>query len=833
MADEPQSDAGNPVQTTREAELRAEIDRLRLEKQQLIAGRISTDPLAQVSHRIRQAWHAGWHAYYVARWHLVHARDPRRGLRPRDTHAPYHARLRQPALPHRPRVLHVVGNFYTGGSARLIVDLVEYLGHRFDQRVLVRSLPPSPAYTGIELIHRPRLWSSRQVEAVLRQVQPDFVHVHMLGHQMDDYGRRDWRWYHRVFAALERCGRPVIENLNIPVEPYVSPVVRTYVHVSNYVRDQFGRLDAWNETIYPGSDVDFFTRPADAPRVDDTIGMIYRLQPDKLDEESIEPFIRAVQRRPATKAVIVGGGQFLEHYKRRVAAAGVESAFTFTGYVPYAELRDYLARMSIFVAPVHTESFGQVSPFAMGMSLPVVGYRVGALEEITGAPELLAPPGDADRLAQIIVDLLDDPVRRDAIGRRNRQRAEDLFSLRRMIARYEALYDEILQQPGPSALTRTPPPAAPAVRGATPQVSVVMAVFNGEKYLREAISSVLSQTFRNFELVIVDDGSTDRSAEIVRSYRDPRIRLLENGRNLGLSRSLNLGIAHARGRYIARLDADDIAEPERLEEQVRFLQRNPDVVVVGCQYRFIDERGHTLGRRWVPCTDLEIRWMLEFCTPFAHSAVMMRRRALEEEPGPYDESLTYAMDYDLWTRLAGRGRLANLEDVLLRWRMSPGSMTSRMGDRTERLDRVVREMASRLGWSPGDAVENQRRGDLLCSIVAGATPDVAIDEAVTASRMLFALHEDFCVRHRLDADTSRPLRTSLRRETARVLLWMGHQYPDTRRRVDAVRALAAAGRQHPSSLLTANALGLVVKIVGGPLTVSTLRRLGNRSATAG
>jgi glycosyltransferase involved in cell wall biosynthesis len=359
-----------------------------------------------------------------------------------------------------------------------------------------------------------------------------------------------------------------------------------------------------------------------------------------------------------------------------------------------------------------------------------------------------------------------------------------------------------------------------------------MAVFNGEKYLRQAIASILTQTFGDFELLIVDDGSTDRTGEIVRSYRDPRLRLIENGRNLGLSRSLNSAIAQARGRYIARLDADDVAEPARFEQQVRFLERHGDVAVVGCQYHIIAADGRITGHRRVPCSDIEIRWMLDFCTPFAHSSVMMRRQALQQEPGPYDESLFYAMDYDLWIRLAERGRLANLGDVLLRWRMTPDSMTARLGDRTERLDRVVKVMANRLGWPGDDVVENERRGDLLCSIIAGATPDAAIGDAEAANRTLFALHADFCRRHQLDAETARSLRETLRRHTARVLLWMGHQYPDRRGRAEARRALAAAVRQRPASLLSRNALGLLVKILGGRFTVSRLRRVGNRSATA-
>jgi glycosyltransferase involved in cell wall biosynthesis/GT2 family glycosyltransferase len=816
-----------PAMTARERELRAEIDRLRLEKQQLIASSEHAYPLDRILGPARHLWRAVWQRYYIVRWHLLHARAPRRGLKAREAYAPYVLRPRSIATEPRRKVLHVVGNFHTGGSAQLIVDLIEHLGQRFEHVVLVRSLPAEAAYTGVELIHRPWLWSAGQVTRLLRRVKPDLVHVHMLGHQNDDYGRRDWRWYHKVMVALESSRIPVIENLNIPVEPYVSPSVLVYVHVSNYVRDRFGRLDAWNQTIYPGSDLAFFSRPDDRAVPDDVIGMVYRLQPDKLNEAAIEPFIKAVQRRPATRALIVGGGQYLDAYRRRVAEAGLTDAFTFTGYVSYKDLPNHLAAMSVFVAPVHTESFGQVSPFAMGMSIPVAGYNVGALEEITAAPDLLAHPGDAEQLADIIVELLDDRPRRLAIGAANRKRAEVLFSVETMVGHYEALYEETLKAPW----GRTMPPRA-QIQMATseedrPTVSVVMAVFNGERHLREAIDSVLGQTLGDFELIIVDDGSTDGTRAIIESYDDPRVRRLDNDWNIGLSRSLNRGVAAARGRYIARLDADDVSEPTRLEQQVYFLRSHPDVSIVGCRYSIIDDAGQIVGHRPVPCDDIDIRWMLDFCNPFAHSAVMMRRQALEREPGPYDESLVYAMDYDLWTRLAAHGRLANLSNNLIRWRTTPGSLTSRFGDHTERLDRVARDVAQRLRWPVHDTIGNERKGNLLCAIVSGATPEVGVDEAQAAIDMLFELHEDFCRRHKLDAQASELRRYTLVHDTARALLWMGHLYPDRCNYTHALRALAAAVRRRPEALVTPEGMSLAAKLLGGRLSVSIARRLGS------
>ena len=813
-----------------ERELRVEIDRLRSEHQRLLADREPTDPATALRRAAGDLRQAAWQRYCVMRWHVLHARDPRRALRPRDACEPYRVQPLHQPLASRPRVLHVIGNLHTGGSARLIVDLVERLGHCYEQRILVRSLPPAAAYLGLDLWHLPRL-RARRVHRLLRQYRPDLVHVHMLGHQHDEYGQRDWSWYHQVFQALQDYGRPVIENVNIPVEPYISEAVSCYVYVSDVVRDQFGRLDAWNVTVHPGSDLERFCRTPEQPVTDDCIGMIYRLQPDKLNERSIEPFIRVVQKRPRTTARIVGGGQFLDLYKRRAHEAGVENAFVFTGYVPYDELPGHLAAMSAFVAPVHTESFGQVSPFAMAMSLPVVGYDVGALAEITNAPELLAPAGDVERLASILVELLDDRERRLRIGQQNRRRAEELFSVSRMAARYEELYGEVLRggRVARSSAARRPYVAARPATCTTPTVTVLMPVYNGERYLRPAIDSILRQTFTDFELLIVDDGSVDRSCAIAESYRDRRIRIVRNGANVGLSRSLNRGVALARGRYLARLDADDIAEPTRLAAQVDYLERHPDVELLGSWCTVVNADGDVLARRYGPCVDAEIRWTLQFCTPFAHSSVMMRRPAEGAAAPLYDESLAYAMDYDLWLKLAARGRIASLNQFLVRWRISPDGMTSRLGDRTERFERVAADLARRLGWGGDERLQITRRTELLSALIAGATPDASPSETRWAVETLFTLLDDFCRRQSLEPEQTRALHATVTEHTARVVLWMAHQYPDRRDYRSALDLLWCAARLSPRALLTRNGIGVGAKLVGRRPAVAVLRLLAGRS----
>ena len=352
---------------------------------------------------------------------------------------PYVVRQSRPQAGVRPRVLHAIANFYTGGSPRLIVDLVERLGDVYDQPTIVRDMPPEPHYVGLDLHAVPKIRSTRDAAALLRRLRPDLVHVHFLGHHRTAYSARDWSWYHRIFQAAERRGCAVLENVNIPVPPYFSHAVHRYVYVSDSVRRCFGTLSDDEVVIYPGSDLARFSR-AGAPVPDDTAGMVYRLEGDKLTADAIDVFVALVRHRPATRVLVVGGGSLLEAYRGAVEKAGIADACTFTGYVSYERLPDYYRRMSVFVAPVHRESFGQVSVFAMAMAIPVVGYDVGALAEIVGDPELLAPARDAERLADIIASLLDDRERRQRIGAANRRRAEERFSVHAMIESFAGLY---------------------------------------------------------------------------------------------------------------------------------------------------------------------------------------------------------------------------------------------------------------------------------------------------------------------------------------------------------------------------------------------------------
>jgi glycosyltransferase involved in cell wall biosynthesis len=343
----------------------------------------------------------------------------------------------------RPRILHVIGNFYTGGSPRLIVDLVERLGEGFTQSVLTRDVSSPPAYNGVDLDVQPWLLHPEDAMDALSRTQPDLVHVHHIGMRFSRLGLGDWDWFATIFEALEQLDRPVIENVNVPIAPHVSTAVSRYIFVSDYARERFGYPELPSATIYPGSDVEMFRRDG-AGVPDDCVGMVYRLDGDKLDQHAIDVFVNVVKKRPRSRALVVGGGPLLSHYRATLAAAGIEDAVSLPGYVAYEDLRAFYERMSVFIAPVHHESFGHVVPLAMSMGIPVAAYGVGALPEILEDTSVLAPPADAEALADIVCGLLDDSDRRSALGASNRRRCVEKFSVEAMADRYADLYQELL-----------------------------------------------------------------------------------------------------------------------------------------------------------------------------------------------------------------------------------------------------------------------------------------------------------------------------------------------------------------------------------------------------
>lgn len=201
-----------------------------------------------------------------------------------------------------------------------------------------------------------------------------------------------------------------------------------------------------------------------------------------------------------------------------------------------------------------------------------------------------------------------------------------------------------------------------------PKVSVIMCVYNGEKYLCQAIDSILNQTFGDFEFIVIDDASTDSTNSILSKYKDERLRIFRNARQMGVYRSANFGLRQALGEYIARMDADDISLPQRLDKENKFLDYNQDHALVGTRYYIIDESGQILDKAELYITNEEIQKILVIGNCFGQGTVMFRRNCIEKL-GLYNEEFKYGGDYDLWLRISEQYKVCNLNEFLYKWRM--------------------------------------------------------------------------------------------------------------------------------------------------------------------
>lgn len=225
--------------------------------------------------------------------------------------------------------------------------------------------------------------------------------------------------------------------------------------------------------------------------------------------------------------------------------------------------------------------------------------------------------------------------------------------------------------------------------GLAPKISVLMPTLNGAPFLREALESILNQDMRDFELIVIDDGSTDETIPIVKSYSDRRIRLIQSESRQGISRSLNQGIEESRGAFIARMDSDDISLPSRLRLQAAFLEQNAEIGIVGSWFETFGGRRKCIVRN--PLTHPAIKTTLIFGTPFAHPTTMFRKAALTAFSLAYEPGQVAAEDYDLWARALNFVQGANLPIPLLRYRQHAQQATGTLGKRQTDLSRRVRE----------------------------------------------------------------------------------------------------------------------------------------------
>ena len=270
-----------------------------------------------------------------------------------------------------------------------------------------------------------------------------------------------------------------------------------------------------------------------------------------------------------------------------------------------------------------------------------------------------------------------------------------------------------------------------------PVISILMAVHNGEQFLAETLASVAAQTFADFEFLIVDDASSDGSAAILASAAkdDERIRVITNETNLGLTKSLNRGLGEAKGEFIARIDADDVCLPQRLEVQLEYMREFPYFVGITSGYEMIDGEGRTLSRVDEALDSAQIEWLLGWNPPAPHPTYFFKRCPVGDEPIFYDEQYRTAQDFALWSRLAQLGPTARLPDVLIKYRRHEGAIThAKRHEQAQNCAEIGR--ANLAAHFPADVVAKLEPLNALFSYNAKADPATIASAVEGANAML-------------------------------------------------------------------------------------------------
>lgn len=234
-----------------------------------------------------------------------------------------------------------------------------------------------------------------------------------------------------------------------------------------------------------------------------------------------------------------------------------------------------------------------------------------------------------------------------------------------------------------------------------PKLSVIMPVFNAEKYLREAIDSIIRQSITDWELIIINDGSTDSSETIIKSYTDTRIRYYINEHNLGLIATLNKAIDLCKGEYIARMDADDISEEDRFRLQASFLEKNKEYALCGADAKVIDDNNTETGKILNLTTNDYLQINLLFSVPFIHPSIMIRSEILKSNH--FDSKYKHAEDYELWCRIANKHKIANIGSYLLKYRWHTSNVSVTNSEKQEEVkNRIICRELQNIGLQPSE-----------------------------------------------------------------------------------------------------------------------------------
>lgn len=319
-----------------------------------------------------------------------------------------------------------------GGAPRMILDLANGLKDKYNMEGITLADDFYFKYSNFRVHHFSK--PEKTLDFLLSN-PPDILHTYYYG---------DWKGFHKNFEAILKSELPskIIENLLVPIHIYRSDRINHYIYCSQYIKD-IQHEHPNNETvIYPGTNIDEYQPNPERTEMPNSVGMVYRLWDDKIDQSTIEIFISLAKKRPSTLIYIVGGGFNFHHYVERVRQEGVRANFHFSGEIGYRDLHNWYDKFGIFVAPVHNESFGMVVPYAMSKNIPVIGYRRGAIPEILGDTNAIV--NTSPEMVDKMIYLLDHPDKAKQIAQDSRERIIAHFSQKKMIKDYDTIYQRLI-----------------------------------------------------------------------------------------------------------------------------------------------------------------------------------------------------------------------------------------------------------------------------------------------------------------------------------------------------------------------------------------------------
>lgn len=390
----------------------------------------------------------------------------------------------------------------------------------------------------------------------------------------------------------------------------------------------------------------------------------------------VSAFDKVVQETAHVRLVVAGPGDFGSIFK---STAKNWSKITVTGALDKKTLYDFYRMADIGVVPSYIEQCSYTAIEMMHYNLPLVVAKVDGLDEIIPdgcglkVPLILGNKKahiNQGKLAEHILYFLEKPEIARQYANEAKKHALRFFSAKKMAKETIQVYEKLL-------LMNSPKPVLPDFQGINTLVSVVLPCHNGEKYLKACIDSVLGQTYPYFELIVVNDDSTDKTREILDGYVDKRIHVLHNEKNVGIVTSLNRGIKEAKGKYIARIDADDMMHPDRLHKQVKYLENREkeEVVLVGSHHYVINQDGKVKGMKQYPVSNAEINSVLLFQNPFSHPSIMMRADVAKRVR--YSERYPYAEDFHLWFDILKDYKAGNIPECLTYYRIHEDNLSAK------------------------------------------------------------------------------------------------------------------------------------------------------------